>query len=1020
MFIKGHMNQDSGYEAENLVWEEMERTFASRESFAFWHYPMFDKNHSHRREIDVLVVDKEIGVTIIEVKGISIKQIQSISGKVWTCKKDGKIFEIEPYAQGERQMDMLCRDIEENPLLYRKFGRRTIVALPYITRGEWKERGFEGRLNMPPILFKDDLGRDDTFEIIKNVSVWKSPTPLSGPGWAAMKKYFDIADAPNAPSSVEKLLESKGVFSLTYYLPDVSSFSSQEASIQDALHEGKKVYLFAPFEMPSKFHVKHRPFVKKHQLQFHRVSSRWTGQPLSIHKNGNLSVDMSMIAEDSESFNAGQYAAIHAPSGENLKIMAGAGTGKTHVMIDRIMYLIESEGVELKDIVMITFTNESTNEMRHRFQKKMLSMFALTRKKRYLELAEDVKNMQISTIHAYSKSILTDLAHEIGFGLGMKIRSFIKAKDEIIERLADEYFAGNPATGGMDRLVTINLDHHRITRIIRLYWDEMEKKGLTREEIERIDWGSVLDARYATLHDLFRFVFMHCESRLERLKRQENAIDMGDMIRKLRWFTENKKMNQLRSNKYLFVDEFQDSDNTQIELVSSLHDQLGYTIFVVGDVKQSIYRFRGADYTSFERLEGKVATPFKEIHLNKNYRTTSSLLDRLDTFFLRWGDEGNDLLPYSTSDRLIGVEKTMPSVEEFQDIKVKSKLEVDEMMLNQVRVGLDEIASLEDDERIAVLVRTNGQAKQVAEVCEAAGIPVKQNLEGMFFRSDAVMHFKSLLAALMYPNEATHLITALESPYFAYRIPSRLLVGHNGDGRNILRYVEEKIGDDFSRYLADMRRLPMMAVIQRIISEKGLSRNLPDYYEQFTENPEIAQLKVRQYELDLAHLTNILHQQFGPDTSTLWAVHRWLELQVRVNRTENSPMDSKHDGQLEITTIHRAKGLEYHTILLPKLDFPFMEKKNTFLIEEEKSGGSSVMARRVGWYMETDGVEVSSEFYEHLDTAEKDEIRKEETRLLYVALTRAKKKIILVRSNFRKDTWSDLLDKAMGGRSHVR
>ncbi|MEM5644026.1 UvrD-helicase domain-containing protein [Bacillus toyonensis] len=74
------------------------------------------------------------------------------------------------------------------------------------------------------------------------------------------------------------------------------------------------------------------------------------------------------------------------------------------------------------------------------------------------------------------------------------------------------------------------------------------------------------------------------------------------MVRKLKLFTQGDTLKQLQTDKYLFVDEFQDSDNTQIELVASLQNQLKYHLFVVGDIKQSIYRFRGADYTSFTRL----------------------------------------------------------------------------------------------------------------------------------------------------------------------------------------------------------------------------------------------------------------------------------------------------------------------------------------------------------------------------------------------------------------------------------
>lgn len=1020
MFIKGNIVEGPGHEAELIVWGKMEKIFAERESFGFLHFPMFGESHSYRREIDVLIVDREIGVTVIEVKGISIRQIQNISGKVWTCKKGDETFTIEPYAQAERQMDMLCRNLEEEPLFYRNLGRRAIVALPYITRQEWAEHGYEGMLHIPPILFKEDLDDIGLMNRLKRINVQSQPRNLVEAAWSTMRRRFSVMDNPVSKPSAEQVLESKGVFSLTYFLPDPMSVDAHEPSIRSALQEGKKVYVFSSSNLSPQFIEESRAFIDAHQLQHVQLDAVCNPYGFACIKNGTLTEPLKELVKGCELFNHGQYSAVHAAVRDNLKIMAGAGTGKTHVMIDRIMYLLESEGVELKDIVMITFTNDSTDEMRRRFQDRMLTMFSLTRRKRYLELAEDVKNMQISTIHSYSKSILTHLAHEIGFGRGVKIRSYIRVKDQIIERLTDEYLSKESSAGGLDGLFESDLEHHHITRTIRKFWDEMEKKGLTREEIEALDWGDAEEELHVTLHDLFRYVFSRCEAELERVKRNDNAIDMGDMIRKLRWFTDNKKMNQLESHKHLFVDEFQDSDNTQIELVASLHAQLGYTIFVVGDVKQSIYRFRGADYTSFERLEDKLESSIPEVRLNQNYRTNSSLLDQLDELFSRWGDDGSGLLPYSEKDRLVGMRRTSQNESELQVIDVK-RYEVDKTILGRVREGLEEIAG-EQKEKVALLVRTNKQAKEIAKLCETSGIPVKQNLNGTFYRSPAVMHFKVLLEAMMYPSEGVHLVSALETPYFLYKIPSRLLVRHEGDGKSIARYIEDRIGDDFSRYLKDLRRLPLMAVIQRIISEKGLIRNLQPYYERITGDSEIAATKARQYELDFAHLMNILHQQFGPDTTTLWTIHRWITLQVRVNTSENTPMDTTSPGQLEITTVHRAKGLEYHTVILPRLDFPFTNQRNVFLIEEERKDGQD-RARRIGWDLSADerqGKSGKNAYYDSLETSEMDEIIKEETRLLYVALTRAKKKIALIRSDVKQDTWGELLQNAMGGMNHVR
>src|SRR5699024_2773024 len=119
------------------------------------------------------------------------------------------------------------------------------------------------------------------------------------------------------------------------------------------------------------------------------------------------------VLDDFKQFNNQQYKVVHTPIGENLMVTAGAGTGKTHVMVDRIMFLL-SKKVDIKDVIMITFTNESTNEMKKRLQKKLTTLAMLTGKIKFSEFAEEVKSMQISTIHSYSKMILKTLAHELG------------------------------------------------------------------------------------------------------------------------------------------------------------------------------------------------------------------------------------------------------------------------------------------------------------------------------------------------------------------------------------------------------------------------------------------------------------------------------------------------------------------------------------------------------------------------------------------------------------------------------
>jgi superfamily I DNA/RNA helicase len=1018
LFIEGAVvDYRPGIDAERHVWDHVKPLFSQRDSFGFLHFPMFKENHSEKREIDILLMDRMLGATVIEVKGLTIDNIVGIQGHKWLYE-DWYSNQGEPYNQAMQQLNMLCDDIEKKALLYRSFTKRAVVALPYITSSQWMERGFHRLLTNPPILFKDDFEQGKWVRKLEGMEVYKARKPMNDHKWLALKKHFYIKELEKINPGQERS------YSRLYLFHDKKAFLMEKEAIEALMREGVKIYLFTTFPLEKAWLDTFKSFRKEFQLQVF-ITDRWNESLETVvikDGKGDAAFLKDVLAPNFPDFNYGQFTAAHTPPSNHLMITAGAGTGKTYVMIDRILYLVEMADITLKDIVMITFTNASTSEMKERLQNRLLTMFKLTGKTKYLLLAEDVKNMQISTIHSFSKTILTQLAHELGFGRNMKQRSFIRKKKEIIEKLSDEYFKIHPITD----LVSLKLNHYEVVNLINRFWDEMEKKGLTREEIQGLEWGKVIDEKYTVLHNLFKYVFSRSETMLEDVKKKENAIDMGDLIRKLKLFTrDGNKMLQLETEKYLFVDEFQDSDNTQIELVASLQSLLSYKLFVVGDVKQSIYRFRGADYTSFKRLEGfskkSEQSAFVPIYLNQNYRTTRSLLNELDKLFSVWGQKRwgkgrnrQSLLPYSQEDRLVGMD-TNSAENEFCIIESKAKeLEVNTIREIQDTFQYVDKLSEEENKKIALIVRTNKQALEVREWCDRAKIGTVQNLDGTFFKSDAVLHFKMLLDALMYPHEGTHMINVLQSPYFGYSIPSRLLVPFKGNGEKIIKFLRVHLEGDFDCYLDDLRSLPAMAVIQKVISEKGLLRNVEKFYKSSIDNDSTLKNAIKQYEKNLFHLLNLIQQQFNSMNGTLWTLHEWLSLQIRVNRTENEPMIEAEVGAVEITTVHRSKGLEYHTVIIPKVGHKFSSDRTAFYVQDEKE--IEGQHRVIGWSIKG---HTENDQYSSLNSYEEFEVEREETRLLYVAMTRAKKRLILMMpKRVQELTWGSLLDQAIKGVHH--
>lgn len=114
--------------------------------------------------------------------------------------------------------------------------------------------------------------------------------------------------------------------------------------------------------------------------------------------------------------------------------------------------------------------------------------------------------------------------------------------------------------------------------------------------------------------------------------------------------------------------------------------------------------------------------------------------------------------------------------------------------------------------------------------------------------------------------------------------------------------------------------------------------------------------------------------------------------------------------RIEITTVHRSKGLEYHTVIMPKMNYCFKVNRTGFYIEEDK--GVQSEGRKVGWKLK----HTSNSHLKTLESSEGVESKREETRLLYVSMTRAKRRlVVLLPKKFEADSWAGLVDMAMKG-----
>ena len=155
-FIATEPLEIGGERAEQLIWETIKNAFSNRSCLGYWRYPIFSPRGKFRKEPDILIADYQLGLIIIEVKAITIKQIVTIQGHRWQYRNFYTNYG-NPYQQAEQQLFALLEYTDSEPILKQQISGKVLIALPYITSQQWSAQGFTKLPNNPPIIFQDDL-----------------------------------------------------------------------------------------------------------------------------------------------------------------------------------------------------------------------------------------------------------------------------------------------------------------------------------------------------------------------------------------------------------------------------------------------------------------------------------------------------------------------------------------------------------------------------------------------------------------------------------------------------------------------------------------------------------------------------------------------------------------------------------------------------------------------------------------------------------------------------------------------
>ena len=708
------------------------------------------------------------------------------------------------------------------------------------------------------------------------------------------------------------------------------------------------------------------------------------------------------------SFNFQQYRIEHASPEGVLIVKASAGTGKTTVMVDRIMFLLATvKDLMPSDIGMITFTNKATASMQQKLLSRLLDLYKLTGQKRWFEYLENLNSMKLSTIDSFFKSYLQTEGTSLGYGNNVQLRSFVYEKKKIIREVINDRFLKDPKSSTLnENILTI----HAYEKLVFDIWDKLHSRGYFGEDLKKADFGEAEDERSSIINENVKNILLEAEERYQQLKHETNSYSVSDIGAEFSLLA-HKNLQTLTGKhlKFLFVDEFQDTDVSQIKSLVWLRQMMKCQLFVVGDVKQSIYRFRGAEESAFEELKSTLKQIEKteplEYLLTINYRTSICLIDKLNEIFNSWSRFKNQLLNWDQD--AIAYSKTESA---FTVKPNRSKLESE---APAILMGL-----LKKGENVCVLTRTNKQVQLFADWCRKNHISCRAQFAGNFYVSPPVIHLHALLGALLYSHDTHRLWNLFTTPYVHIEPDIQEILGFNGDEIKIKEYLIGLLRNEgWDEWQKQLKERPFFPFLEDLIEKLNPLEGYVLEQEGILKNESLEEA-IEFYRLNLNKILKIIYEEFSGEYATLSSVYQFLNLHVQTNNTEDAlqPQSKQNIPMVDVMTVHKAKGLEFETVLMPFMNSTFFVDSPKFelITNVDKKGKLTV-----GWFSDQNRTENRTEdeenrffnkYYSLGKVQEIDAICRDEARLLYVASTRAKKHLVVIMpTEVKPYTWAELM-----------
>ena len=476
---------------------------------------------------------------------------------------------------------------------------------------------------------------------------------------------------------------------------------------------------------------------------------------------------------DLSNLNKEQYRAVTHINGPML-VLAGAGSGKTKVLTNRIAYLIEN-GVSEDNILAITFTNKASKEMRER-EVKILG-----------KLAYDI---QISTFHSFGLKLLKENYGVLGYSKNFNI---LDSDDSltVIKKIIKE----------------LNLNP-------KFYNAREIKSKISSAKNELIDIDSFSKMEYDNN------ILLIYKKYLNKLK-VNNSVDFDDLlVLPIKLFREHKDILEYYQDKYKYVliDEYQDTNEAQY-MLSKLLCQEHRNIFVVGDNDQSIYAFRGANYKNILNFE-KDYKNCEVILLEENYRSTKNILDAANSVIKHNKDRKDKNLK---SNNGIGEKVKYVKVETDKDECSYVSSKINELHNSGVKY-----------EDIAILYRTNAQSRILEEEMLKNGIPYRIVGSFYFYNRKEIKDLLCYLRLINNPLDDVSLLRVINTPKrgIGDKTIDALSEKVNNENISLFDAISEGKELKFKNLILEMQELAqnltLTQIVDMVLDKSGMKEEFGD------------------------------------------------------------------------------------------------------------------------------------------------------------------------------------------------